>query len=82
MPAAAGWTAKARALGPRVARGVSVDLAQELGRRMGVPVELVTFPAAGRVVEALMNAQMDIGFVAAALTRHGIEGAAVAPPGR
>ncbi len=46
------------------ARGVSVDLAQELGRRLGVPVELVTFPAAGRVVEALKNAQVDIGFVA------------------
>ena len=46
------------------ARGVSVDLAQELGRRLGVPVELVTFAAAGRVVEALKNAQVDIGFVA------------------
>ena len=46
------------------ARGVSVDLAQELGRRLGVPVDLVTFPAAGRVVEALKDAQVDIGFVA------------------
>ena len=34
-------------------RGVSVDLARELGRRLGVPVELVTFDAAGKVFEAL-----------------------------
>src|SRR4030088_3469570 len=33
-------------------RGVSVDLARELARRLGVPMELVTFPAAGKVVEA------------------------------
>jgi polar amino acid transport system substrate-binding protein len=45
-------------------RGVSVDLARELGRRLGVPVELVTFPAAGKVVEAVTAAQVDIGFVA------------------
>jgi polar amino acid transport system substrate-binding protein len=33
-------------------RGVSVDLARELGRRLAVPVELVTFTSAGQVVEA------------------------------
>jgi len=44
--------------------GVSVDLARELGRRLGVPVELVTFNAAGRVVEAVKAAQVDIAFVA------------------
>lgn len=46
------------------ARGVSVDLARELGRRLGVPVELVPFPAAGKVVEAVKEAQVDIAFVA------------------
>lgn len=46
------------------ARGVSVDLALELGRRLGVPVELVTFNAAGKVVEAVKAAQVDIAFVA------------------
>ncbi|MEO5669054.1 MAG: ABC transporter substrate-binding protein [Ramlibacter sp.] len=46
------------------ARGVSVDLARELGKRLGVPVELVTFNAAGRVVEAVKDAQVDIAFVA------------------
>jgi polar amino acid transport system substrate-binding protein len=45
-------------------RGVSVDLARELGRRLGVPVELVAFTAAGKVVEAVRDAQVDIGFVA------------------
>ena len=44
--------------------GVSVDLARELGRRLGVPVELVTFTAAGKVVEAVKDAQVDIAFVA------------------
>ena len=46
------------------ARGVSVDLARELGKRAGVPVELVTFNSAGSVVDAVKNANVDIGFVA------------------
>ena len=44
--------------------GVSVDLARELGRRLGLPVELVPFSAAGKVVEAVKAAQVDIAFVA------------------
>ena len=44
-------------------RGVSVDLSRELGRRLGVPVELVQFTSAGKVVEAVKNAQVDIAFV-------------------
>ena len=44
--------------------GVSVDLARELGRRLGVPVELVPFSAAGKVVEAVKETQVDVGFVA------------------
>jgi polar amino acid transport system substrate-binding protein len=53
-----------RAPGTNEPRGVSVDLARELGRRLGVPVELVPFTAAGKVVEAVTAAQVDIGFVA------------------
>jgi polar amino acid transport system substrate-binding protein len=45
-------------------RGVSVDLSRELGRRLGVPVQLVTFNSAGKVVEAVRDAQVDIAFVA------------------
>jgi polar amino acid transport system substrate-binding protein len=44
--------------------GVSVDLARELGRRLNVPVELVTFTAAGKVVEALTANEVSIAFVA------------------
>ncbi|MEP7084140.1 MAG: transporter substrate-binding domain-containing protein, partial [Betaproteobacteria bacterium] len=46
------------------ARGVSVDLARELGRRLGVPVRLVLYTAAGKVVEGLKTGEWDIGFVA------------------
>jgi len=45
-------------------RGVSVDLSRELGRRLGMQVELVTFASAGKVVEAVRDAQVDIAFVA------------------
>lgn len=44
--------------------GVSVDLARELGRRLNVPVELVTFNAAGKVVEAVTANEVSIAFVA------------------
>jgi polar amino acid transport system substrate-binding protein len=45
-------------------RGVSVDLAQEAGRRLGLPVELVTFTSAGNVVEAVKERKVDLAFVA------------------
>ncbi|MBL8309095.1 MAG: transporter substrate-binding domain-containing protein [Burkholderiales bacterium] len=44
--------------------GVSVDLARELGRRLGVMVELVPFQAAGKVVEAVSANEVAIAFVA------------------
>jgi polar amino acid transport system substrate-binding protein len=46
------------------ARGVSVDLARELGHRLAVPVELVTFASAGEVVDAFKAGTIDVGFVA------------------
>jgi len=45
-------------------RGVSIDLARELGRRLGVPVQLVTYPAAGKVVEGIKGNEWDIAFFA------------------
>jgi len=45
-------------------RGVSVDLARELGRRLGVPVELITYDAAGKVFAALKTGAWDIAFLA------------------
>ncbi len=45
-------------------RGVSVDLSRELASRLGVALELVTFDAAGKVVEAARTGAWDIAFVA------------------
>src|SRR5260221_7049511 len=45
-------------------QGVSVDMARELARRLGVAVELIPFDAAGKVVEAGKTGAWDIAFVA------------------
>jgi polar amino acid transport system substrate-binding protein len=45
-------------------RGVSADLARELARRLNVPLEFVTFEAAGKVFEALKGNRWDIAFLA------------------
>lgn len=45
-------------------KGVTPDLARELGKRLGVPVELVTYDAAGKVFDDAKNNKWDIGFVA------------------
>jgi len=45
-------------------KGVTVDLARELGKRAGVPVELITFEAAGKVFEAIKAGGVDIAFIA------------------
>ena len=39
------------------ARGVSVDLARDLGKRLGMPVELVIYTAAGKVVEGIKSGE-------------------------
>ena len=51
---------------PRAAsrKGITVDLARELGKRLGVPVELVPFEAAGKVFEAIKAGGLDIAFMA------------------
>jgi len=45
-------------------RGVSVDLATELAKRLGVPVAFVPFEAAGKVFEGAKAGVWDIGFMA------------------
>jgi polar amino acid transport system substrate-binding protein len=45
-------------------RGVSVDLSRELAGRLGVPLEIVPYTAAGRVVEAAKTGAWDVGYVA------------------
>ncbi len=44
--------------------GVSIDLANNLAKRLGVDIELVVFDAAGKSVEAVKAEQADIGFFA------------------
>jgi polar amino acid transport system substrate-binding protein len=45
-------------------KGVTPDLARELGRRLGVPVELIAYDAAGKVFDAATTGAWDIAFVA------------------
>ena len=44
--------------------GISVDLARELAQRLGLPLDLVVFDAAGKSVEAVTAEQADFGFFA------------------
>ena len=45
-------------------RGVTVDLARELARRLNVALEFVPFEAAGKVFEGLKTSSWDIAFLA------------------
>ena len=49
---------------PDAPRGVTPELARELARRLGVPVELSTFDAAGKAFEAVKAGKIDIVFLA------------------
>jgi polar amino acid transport system substrate-binding protein len=44
--------------------GVSVELARELGKRLGVPVDYATFDAAGKAFDALTAGGIDVIFLA------------------
>lgn len=45
-------------------RGVSVDLARELARRLNLPLQLVPYTAAAQVVQAVKDGAVDLAFVA------------------
>jgi polar amino acid transport system substrate-binding protein len=45
-------------------RGVAVDLARELGTRTGLPIELVGYESAGKMVDAQQAGGWDIAFLA------------------
>ena len=45
-------------------RGVAPDLARELGKRTGLPIEFVTFEAAGKMFEAVKSGAWDVAFLA------------------
>ena len=49
--------------------GIVADLAQELARRMGVPVSMQPTRGVPAVIEAVRNGSADIGFLAYAATR-------------
>src|SRR5688500_12893390 len=44
-------------------KGIAPDIALELGRRAGVPVEFVSFDAAGKLADAVKGADVDVGFL-------------------
>ena len=44
--------------------GIAVNLALELGRRLGVPVELVVYEQAGNMVEGIKAGAWDVAFLA------------------
>jgi polar amino acid transport system substrate-binding protein len=46
-------------------RGVAVDLAHELARRLGVPIEIVPFDSAGAMAEAVKTGKWDVAFLGA-----------------
>jgi polar amino acid transport system substrate-binding protein len=47
------------------AGGIALDLAQELGRRLGVPVEIIAYPTAGHLADAVKSGAWDVAFLAA-----------------
>lgn len=46
-------------------RGVAHDIAQELGRRLRVPVDIVSYESAGALADAATSGAWDIGFLGA-----------------
>ena len=47
------------------AGGIALDLAHELGRRLGVPVEIVPYPTAGHLADSVKTGAWDVAFLAA-----------------
>ncbi len=50
-------------------RGIAPDLALELGRRLGVPVEFVSYDAAGKTADGAKAGEWDIAFLGAEAER-------------
>jgi polar amino acid transport system substrate-binding protein len=45
-------------------KGITIDIAKEIGKRANLPVELISYQSAGATVEALKANQIDLIFVA------------------
>ena len=54
---------------PAGPRGVAADLARELGRRTGLPVEFVAYEQAGKLAEGVRAGAWDIAFLASEAER-------------
>jgi len=52
-------------------RGVAVDLTRELGRRLGVPFEIVAYDSVAKMVDAAKTGAWDIAFLGADPAREG-----------
>ena len=50
-------------------QGVAVDVVQELGRRLGVPVQYVMYETPGKVADDAVNARWDVAVLAIEQTR-------------
>ena len=46
-------------------RGIVADLAAELGKRIGAPVEFVHYPGAGQLADSAASGAWDVGFLGA-----------------
>jgi len=44
--------------------GISVDIANEIGKRINLPVQLIPFKSAGATVDGIKNGELDMVFVA------------------
>jgi polar amino acid transport system substrate-binding protein len=53
-------------------KGIAPDLALELGKRLGVPVEFVSFDGAGKTADAIRDAAADAGFIASEAERANV----------
>jgi polar amino acid transport system substrate-binding protein len=53
-------------------KGIAPDLALELGKRLGVPVAFVSFDGAGKTADAIRDAAVDVGFIAAEAERANV----------
>lgn len=53
-------------------KGIAPDLALELGKRAGLPVEFVSFDAAGKLADAVKSASVDAGFLASEAERANV----------
>jgi polar amino acid transport system substrate-binding protein len=49
----------------RAPSGIALDLAHELGRRIGVPVEIVSYESAGELADSASSGAWEVGFLGA-----------------